>query len=231
MHRDWTCGTGYEVSWYRASLTQLADAWTMYAEWRAHWYQSVPEPITDVHGTGAQMFAQMEPGYACCILAETNSDWTALVRGGNVFGWVVSDLVPCRLAEIQSGHSADGQVSRLFRVTDQPTHYTHRHDSLGRPDRIVSCEKTGPRWDFHVNGEPFDFEETDRYLLRDRGKRLTTDMLQRYAEALRIPLGEDEVLTGTGLYIREVPFYRENCLDLKAANLQLAQMCQSRLDL
>jgi hypothetical protein len=225
---DWTCGTGNNVRWYRASVAQLVDAWTIYADWLARWYQSVPEPITKVHGSGAQMYAQMEPGYGCWVFAETNTEWTAVMIGGNGPTWVFSDLVPCVVAAIESGHSADAQVSRLFRVTGQPTRYTTIHGDLGRPDRIVSCEKTGPRWDFHVAGDPFEFEETDRYLLRDRGKRLTTDMLQRYADAVGIPLGEDEVLTGNGVYVRAVPYYHENMLDLKAAQLELVQMCQSR---
>jgi hypothetical protein len=230
VHWAWTCGTGGKVRWYRASPTQLSDAWTAYTDWVARWWRAVAEPIAEVHGSGAQMFAHLEPGYDCYLVAETKSGWTAVVSAGNRMSWAVADLVPCLMADIESGRAADGVVSRVFRVTGPGTDFSNKYTPT-RADRIVSCDRDEGRWSFHTSGQPLDFEETDRYLLRNRGERLTTEMLRRYADALGIPIGEDEVLTGNGLYLRAVPSYPENLIDGRAAMEELARMCASRQEL
>jgi hypothetical protein len=225
---DWTCGSGRSVRWYRASPSRLADAWTTYAQWRARWWPVIADPITEVHGTGEEMVAHLEPDYECWIVAETNSEWTALLPSNAPFRWDVADLVPCLMAQVELGHTADDRIKLQLRVIGQPTDFTPAIADLTRPDRIVSCVEETRGWNFRDTGQPLDFEETDRYLLRDRSQRLTEEMLRRYSNALGIPLGEDEVLTGNGLYIREVPFYQEDCSDPRAAQRELAEICKSR---
>ena len=41
-----------------------------------------------------------------------------------------------------------------------------------------------PRWDFYEIGEPFPFEQTEKYKERIKKKRLTNDMILDYAEAM-----------------------------------------------
>lgn len=40
------------------------------------------------------------------------------------------------------------------------------------------------RWDFYQEGEPFPFEQTERYAERIKRKRLTTDMVLEYAREM-----------------------------------------------
>ncbi len=41
-----------------------------------------------------------------------------------------------------------------------------------------------PRWDFYEEGNPFPFEQTEKYKERIKKKRLTNDMILDYAEAM-----------------------------------------------
>ena len=50
-------------------------------------------------------------------------------------------------------------------------------------DRYVRVMQD-PRWDFFERGEPFPFEQTEKYTERIKKKRLTNDMILDYVEAM-----------------------------------------------
>jgi len=221
---DWTCGTGGSVEWLRASLADIAKAWTTYVDWVCRWWQVAPEPVQEVHGTGLEMISHLEPGYSCGIVAETSSRWTAWLSE-LPFSWELVPLVPCSTVRIESAHTADGLPGTGLRIVRQPL--------VTGPDIVVALRDVGVTkdersWHFNEYGEPAHFEEVDRYLLRNRRERLTADMLARYAVALDIPLGEDEVLTGKGLYLRDPPWSWDGCSDSAAAAREFEDMKRER---
>lgn len=63
--------------------------------------------------------------------------------------------------------------------------------TAGAPRRIVFAADDGGRWKFDQIGEPFAFEELDRYKARSIRERFTPPMLFRYLRQLGVPL-EDE---------------------------------------
>ena len=57
------------------------------------------------------------------------------------------------------------------------------HLGRDRSERLARVMQD-PRWDFYEKGEPFPFEQTEKYKERIKKKRLTNDMILDYAEAM-----------------------------------------------
>ena len=71
------------------------------------------------------------------------------------------------------------------KINDSDIYLFRLFDFLGSngTERMVRVMQD-PRWDFYEIGEPFPFEQTEKYKERIKKKRLTNDMILDYAEAM-----------------------------------------------
>lgn len=71
--------------------------------------------------------------------------------------------------------------------------------------RVVAARSNDGRWSFDNDGEPFPFEELDRYSARRIRDRFTPEMLERYLLALGVPMLEsaDEPIDGAILVAKQ----------------------------
>lgn len=71
---------------------------------------------------------------------------------------------------------------RAVRATCEPGHSVIMdvHDAQGQLRRSIYVSKDGRRWRYYTYGEPFDFEQTDRYKARSIPERFTREMLRDY---------------------------------------------------
>lgn len=68
--------------------------------------------------------------------------------------------------------------------------------------RVVSAANDGGRWRFDEFGEPFGFEQVDRYAARRKRDRFTSEMLEQYLLALGVPPLEADSLRGPNVLVR-----------------------------
>ena len=71
------------------------------------------------------------------------------------------------------------------KINDSDIYLFRLFDFLGSngTERMVRVMQD-PHWDFYEIGEPFPFEQTEKYKERIKKKRLTNDMILDYAEAM-----------------------------------------------
>lgn len=71
------------------------------------------------------------------------------------------------------------------KINDSDIYLFRLFDFLGSngTERMVRVMQE-PHWDFYEIGEPFPFEQTEKYKERIKKKRLTNDMILDYAEAM-----------------------------------------------
>lgn len=75
-------------------------------------------------------------------------------------------------------------------------------DPVVERSRHVSVMEDGGKWEFHEWGEPFAFEDTDAYLTRRGGSRLTPELLYSYLAELGVPYSQEPDWSGTWLMKR-----------------------------
>lgn len=68
--------------------------------------------------------------------------------------------------------------------------------------RTVQVSHTGSRWEMHVSGEPQPYEELERYQARRVRDRFTSDMLERYCQALGVDVFNTEAYGASGMLIK-----------------------------
>lgn len=71
------------------------------------------------------------------------------------------------------------------KINDSDIYLFRLFDFLGSngTERMVRVMQD-PHWDFYEIGEPFPFEQTEKYKERIKKKRLTNDMILDYVEAM-----------------------------------------------
>jgi len=77
--------------------------------------------------------------------------------------------------------------------------------------RTLTADAADGRWSWYALGEPFDFEDTDRYTARRVRDRFDRSLLLRYLAALGIP-ADDDASYGPGVIVQELvdhPVHRE----------------------
>lgn len=77
--------------------------------------------------------------------------------------------------------------------------------------RHVMVSNQAGRWEFNESGGPLEFEDTERYNARTKRDRLTTDMLDRYCQAL-------------GIRPFDASFYQGPCALVDLPGLQVPEM-------
>jgi hypothetical protein len=73
------------------------------------------------------------------------------------------------------------------------------------PRRAVVAMEDGGRWIFETSGEPLPFEELDRYRARRVRDRFTSDMLERYCQALDVDVFNGEFYRGPAVLVSHTP--------------------------
>jgi hypothetical protein len=73
------------------------------------------------------------------------------------------------------------------------------------PRRAVVAMDDGGRWIFETSGEPLPFEELDRYRTRRVRDRFTSDMLERYCQALDVDVFNGEFYRGPAVLVSHTP--------------------------
>lgn len=73
--------------------------------------------------------------------------------------------------------------------------------------RSISASATDGSWEWHSDGEPFSFEQTDRYSARLKRERFDRALLLAYLDALGIPV-EDHAYREATLHQRQVSWPR-----------------------
>lgn len=115
------------------------------------------------------------------LFLSTKSSWTACfdngVKGGNATTFVgyLCEVLRCR-----------GLVCREFLNIE----------------RDISLTNDISGWGFRATGSPQPFEQSDRYLARQKADRFTSEMLEEYCRALGIDLFHEDCYGGAGAIIR-----------------------------
>ena len=75
---------------------------------------------------------------------------------------------------------------------------------MGHKFRSVAAHKEG-RWEWHENGEPFPWEETETYKEKRIKDRLTPEMVERYCSQFGIDLFDPDYYAGRAVLVRLKP--------------------------
>ncbi|WP_369744463.1 hypothetical protein [Paenarthrobacter sp. AMU7] len=146
-------------------------------EWRQWAQESFHQPpagfgVTEHRGTLAELLGKLLPlgyGQRWLLLETTNPEWTAVMENTRD----TAHLWPLR------GHFASVRGIPTVQVEDEPKNIKRMPDEPARGRwggrTLTTYEKTGLRrflslynsepWKFTQNGEPYDFENTEQYLL------------------------------------------------------------------
>lgn len=130
------------------------------------------------------------------LFLPTQSNWTAYFengwRGNDVsavsylsrkMGWraIRADCVPHTMRKTPAGeHGRYGATILEVYAADSSG------CSVLNVRRSIGVVNDGGRWAFDIQGEPFDFEDLERYKAREIRDRFTPEMLQEYLNALGI---------------------------------------------
>jgi hypothetical protein len=160
--------------------------------------------VREVHGNLETAFRSLEPLTSVEnrreLFVPTRSQWTAYFDNGwqgtdpsavkylclklRCRGMRV-DAVPHTLREDRPGASGRWGAA-MFDV------YGPKPNPIQNYIRSVVAMNDGGRWIFEEYGEPFPFEQVERYKERIKRKRLTFEMLRDYSAALGVrPFDED----------------------------------------
>jgi hypothetical protein len=107
-----------------------------------------------------------------------------------------------------------------------PGHEQTQLEVLGPPGepplmhvRTVSATATDGRWEWYESGQPFPFEQPERYASRRKRDRLDRQLLLAYLQALGIPAGSDEAY-GEAVFLQETTVYPRSRVSLDDACAQ-----------
>lgn len=164
--------------------------------------------VREVKGELEAVLRSLEPLTSVEIRRElfvpTRSQWTAYFDNG----WRGTDPSAVKFLCLKLG-------CRGMRVDAVP--HTHRPGAGGRwgaamfevygprPNpiqnyvRTVTAMNDGGRWIFEESGEPFPFEQVERYTERIKRKRFTFEMLRDYAAALGVKAFDEEFYLPDGV--------------------------------
>ena len=137
-----------------------------------------------------------------CVFVPTTSSWTGFFQSG-IDG---SDPFPAMSLLSQR------LETRAMRVCNRPARAkypatiweVYACEALGGVPplgyrRSVSVANDGDRWRFEQFGEPFPFEETQRYLLSRKRERFDHEMLARYLRHFQLEPLDDSFYTPSSL--------------------------------
>jgi len=145
----------------------------------------------------------------------THAGWTAYFdndrHGSDPWGVIpfLSRRIGCR------------GVALLWHPDSKMAYGGARFDLYGQPPtselnytRTIAAINDGGRWVWHAEGEAQPFEESDRYLAKRIQDRLSSGMIQRYAQALSIESFD-------------ISFYAQEGLLVENANLRSKPVTES----
>lgn len=82
--------------------------------------------------------------------------------------------------------------------------------------RTLSATATDGRWEWFESGQPFAFEQHQRYTARRKRDRLDRQLLLNYLSALGVPAADDDAY-GDALLLQETATYERRRITLEEA--------------
>ena len=194
------------IGFLNLPIAKAADA---LLEWRRELHGTVS--AREVHGVFPDVLRNLEPLSALAereLLVSVGPDWTAYFD--NYLGG--SDPVGAIGVLTKRAHATGFFVHSVPHVAGRGRGQIRRMGSVafsmlapfdtGRMNyvRTIQAVYSGSRWEFFLIGTEQPFEEVDRYRARKVRDRFTSDMLERYCQALGVDVfnlaayGNDSIL-------------------------------------
>lgn len=124
------------------------------------------------------------------LFVPTKTNWTAYFDNGwrgadpaSVTSYLAEEIGCLGIRAAWEPHTLKGDHGQfgaaVFEVYDRP-------NPILNVRRSVALIHDGYKWDFETSGEPFPFEQTERYKARRKTDRFTPEMLDTYLKELGI---------------------------------------------
>lgn len=201
MHRSAPAWLAQDIEaplWLRAPVDQVLEGWAAYVEWSSRYFgTTTPEPVR-MSGPLPELIEEMAFTPRSSLLVATDSEWTACYgradpnRAG---GLLLSDLAPCDRATFRSRRGADG-ADFGFSWQAAPATRDEAFCRASPPQRGARLWEEDGKWHFEQHGDPFPFEDVNRYPARRRRGRLDEPALLQYAWHLGIPIDRLDAYIG-----------------------------------
>jgi hypothetical protein len=148
------------------------------------------------------------------LFAATRSTWTALftngLRGADIQGPMsrLALALGCRTIRATCIANArfrlpDGRAGRRYGATIW-TVFTPTGNFPENVERSVYAANDGGRWRFGAHGNPFAFEDQERYAAERTPQRFPPELLDRYLKAMGIDAYSNNFYAGSGHLVQRL---------------------------
>jgi hypothetical protein len=138
------------------------------------------------------------------LFVPTRSRWTAYFDNGwhgsdpvSIVSYLAQEIGCLGVRAVWVPNTKAGRRGRyggvIFTVYDRPNPILNVRRSVG----LVNDGNWTAKWDFDTSGEPFPFEQTERYKARRKTDRFTPEMLDAYLKELGIDAFSEDFYVAT----------------------------------